>query len=141
MSIICLNMSLALFKAGIRPAQQALKSMSCSRLLDWRTGSRLTSLRRSGSAGLQHSLPAPQQAWQDPTAGTAEQNSPIWVIPHRCVTTDQHLHPPATFSSAPHPVLLASVPQFPAQALLLELKPITFSPLHIYMQNCSSVFS
>lgn len=52
MSIICLNMSLATDEAGVRPGQQTLKSMSCGRLLGWRTEAVWLSL---------HTAPASQQ--------------------------------------------------------------------------------
>lgn len=54
MPIICLNMSLAMDEAGIRPAQQTLKSMSYSRLLSWRTEAVWLSLHPA-SAPQQHS--------------------------------------------------------------------------------------
>lgn len=54
MSIVCLNMSLAMLEAGSGPAQQTLKLVSYNRSLGWRTESRMAFLGLSGSAGLEH---------------------------------------------------------------------------------------
>lgn len=86
MSIICLNMSLAMLEAGIRPVQRTLKSMSCNRLLDGRTESRVAFLRQAGSVGLQE-----PGGWLPHLC--PQQNSLLWFTPDRCVTTKGHPTP------------------------------------------------